>query len=170
MISQRGIEPNPKNIAAVKAMQSPRTQKEAQCPTGRIAALTRFISRTGDRSLPFFKVINKGREFERTPECEKSFQELKSYLKSPQLLVRYGAGDVLQLYLEISESALSSVLIREEAKVQRPIDYVSRVMRGAETRYPLMEKLVYFLIVAARKLKPYFDAHQVEIITDQPLR
>ncbi|GAA0175822.1 hypothetical protein LIER_41983 [Lithospermum erythrorhizon] len=60
--------------------RSPRTQKEAQRLTARITALTRFISRAGDRSLPFFKAIKKGKEFEWTPECEESFQELKAYL------------------------------------------------------------------------------------------
>ncbi|GAA0170813.1 hypothetical protein LIER_24994 [Lithospermum erythrorhizon] len=95
-------------------MQSPQTQKEVQRLTGRITALTRFISRVGDRNLPFFKAIKKGQDFEWTLECEKSFQELKAYLQSPELLARPVAGDVLQLYLAISELAQSSVLIREE--------------------------------------------------------
>ncbi|GAA0151687.1 hypothetical protein LIER_37336 [Lithospermum erythrorhizon] len=43
-------------------------------------------------------------------------------------------------------------------------------MRGAETSYPLMEKLVYALIMPAQKLKPYIEAHLVEVISDQPLR
>ncbi|GAA0185807.1 hypothetical protein LIER_33095 [Lithospermum erythrorhizon] len=89
--------------------------------------------------------------------------------KSPQLLARPVAGDVLQLNLAVSKAALSSVLIREEKKVQRPVYYVSRVMRGAETRYPLAEKVVFALIVAPRKLKPYLEAHLVEVITNQPL-
>ncbi|GAA0149482.1 hypothetical protein LIER_43061 [Lithospermum erythrorhizon] len=121
-------------------MQSPRTQNEVQCLMGRIIALTRFISRSGDMNFPFFKDIKKRREFEWTPECEESLQELKVYIQSPQLLTRPIAGDIL------------------------------RVMRGAETRYSLNEKLVYALIVAAQKLKPYSEAHPVEVITEQPLR
>ncbi|GAA0184542.1 hypothetical protein LIER_31830 [Lithospermum erythrorhizon] len=140
MINQKGIEPNPDKIAVVQAMQSPRTQKE------------------------------KRREFEWTLECEKSFQELKAYLQSPQLLAQSVVGDILQLYLPVSESALSSVLIWEEEKVQKLIYYVSRVMRGAATRYPLMKKPVYALVVVVQKLKPYIEAHPAEVITDQPLR
>ncbi|GAA0142196.1 hypothetical protein LIER_03151 [Lithospermum erythrorhizon] len=52
------------------------------------------LQSVGDRSLPFFKAIKKGREFEWTLEYEKSFQEFKAYLQSPQLLVRPVAGDV----------------------------------------------------------------------------
>ncbi|GAA0186660.1 hypothetical protein LIER_33948 [Lithospermum erythrorhizon] len=75
-----------------------------------------------------------------------------------------------KLYLAVSESALSSVFIREKEKTHRPMYYVIRVMTGVEARYPLTEKLVFPLIEAARKLKPYFEANPVEIITDQPLR
>ncbi|GAA0156714.1 hypothetical protein LIER_14140 [Lithospermum erythrorhizon] len=82
MISQRGIEPNPDKIVAVQVVQSTRTLKEAQRLTRQIEALTRFISRASDRSFPFFKVINKGKEFERTEDCEQSFHELKAYLQS----------------------------------------------------------------------------------------
>ncbi|GAA0173073.1 hypothetical protein LIER_26766 [Lithospermum erythrorhizon] len=56
---QRGIKPNPDKIEAFQAMESPKTQKEAQRLTGRIAALTRFISQAKDRSLPFFKATKK---------------------------------------------------------------------------------------------------------------
>ncbi|GAA0148977.1 hypothetical protein LIER_36838 [Lithospermum erythrorhizon] len=99
-----------------------------------------------------------------------SFQELKAYLQSPQLLAQSVKGEIVQLYLAVSESALSSVLVREEKKVPRPVYYVSRVMRGAEMRYRLTERLVYALIVAAGKLKPYFEAYPMEVVTDQPLR
>ncbi|GAA0139328.1 hypothetical protein LIER_00894 [Lithospermum erythrorhizon] len=62
---------------------SPKTQKEAHRLTGRIVAVTRFISRAGDWSLPFVKAIRKGKEFEWTSNCEKLYQELKQYLQSP---------------------------------------------------------------------------------------
>ena len=61
-------------------------------------------------------------------------------------------------------------MIREEEKVQKPVYYTSRVLRGAEERYPPMEKLAFALVTAARKLKPYFQAHTVVVLTDRPLR
>ncbi|GAA0165832.1 hypothetical protein LIER_21130 [Lithospermum erythrorhizon] len=70
MISQRGIERNPDKIDAVEALQSPKTQKDAQHLTSRIAAMTKFISRAGDQSLPFFKAIKKEKESKWTPNCE----------------------------------------------------------------------------------------------------
>ena len=58
----------------------------------------------------------------------------------------------------------------EEEKVQKPIYYASRALRGAEERYPPMEKLAFTLVTIACKLKPYFQAHTVVVLTDRPLR
>ena len=76
----------------------------------------------------------------------------------------------LFLYLAISPTTVSSALVREEDRVKKPIYYTSRALRGAEERYPLMETLIFALVTAARKLKPYFQAHTVVILTDKPLR
>ena len=47
--------------------------------------------------------------------------------------------------------------------------YASRALRGAEERYPPMEKLAFALVTVAHKLNPYFQAHIVIVHTDKPL-
>ena len=44
------------------------------------------------------------------------------------------------------------------------------MLYGAKERYPSMEKLAFALVTAARKLKPYFQAHMINVLTDKPLR
>ena len=56
----------------------------------------------------------------------------------------------------MSPAAVSMALVREEDKVQKLMYYTSWALRGVEERYPLMEKLAFALVTAARKLKPYF--------------
>ena len=48
--------------------------------------------------------------------------------------------------------------------------YASQALRGVKERYPPMEKLAFALVTVARKLKPYFQAHTVNVLTDKPLR
>ncbi|XP_013616926.1 PREDICTED: uncharacterized protein LOC106323330 [Brassica oleracea var. oleracea] len=79
-------------------------------------------------------------------------------------------GDVLSLYVAVSQAAVSSVLIKEDRGEQNPIFYTSRCMTGPETRYPTLEKMALAVVEAARKLRPYFQSHSVEVLTDQPLR
>ena len=76
----------------------------------------------------------------------------------------------LFLYLAVSPTAISAALVREEDKVQKLMYYTSRALRGAEKRYPPMEKLAFALVIAARKLKPYFQAHTVIVLTNKPLQ
>ena len=79
-------------------------------------------------------------------------------------------GEELFLYLAVSLAAVSAALIKEEEKVQKPVYYASRALHGVEERYPPMEKLAFALVTVARKLKPYFQAHTVVVLTDRPIR
>jgi hypothetical protein len=168
MVSQRGIEANPEKIKAVLEMTPPRTTKEVQSLIGRVAALNRFVSRATDKCLPFFKMLRKA--FIWTDECQKSFEELKRYLTSPPLLSPSQQGEALSLYLAVSPTAVSSALIREDGGTQLPVYYTSKAFQGAEERYPAMEKLALALVIAARKLRPYFQSHKIIVLTNHPLR
>ncbi|KAK3003068.1 hypothetical protein RJ639_018812 [Escallonia herrerae] len=124
----------------------------------RVAALGRFMSKSAEKCLPFFKAIRKAKDFEWTEECQKSFEELKPV-----------TGEDLFLYLSISEVTVSTVLIREEEGKQRPVYYISKVLQDVETRYPRIDKVALALVTSARKLRPYFQSHTIVVLTDQPL-
>ena len=79
-------------------------------------------------------------------------------------------GEELFLYLTVTPYAVSSTLIRKEGKVQKPVYYTSRALRGAEGRYPLIEKLNFALITASRKLRHYFQAHVINVMIDHLLK
>ena len=86
------------------------------------------------------------------------------------VLAKPRIGEDLTLYLSVSENAISSMLVRDEAMAQTPIYYVSKALQDGETRYPEIEKLALALVVAARKLRPYFQAHIILVLTNHPLR
>lgn len=154
VVSQREIEANPEKIQAVLDMQPPKTIKQLQQLTRRIAALNRFISRSIEKCLPFFKILKKA--FIWSDDSEDAFSQLKEYLSNPPLLSRETEGEILYLYLAVSPSALSSALIREDKGVQKPVYFTNRVLHGAEERYPRIEKLAFALVVSAQRLRPYF--------------
>ena len=133
---------------------------------GKVTTLNRFVSKATDKCLPFFRVLRKS--FEWMDECQKAFEDLKKYLSSPPLLSPSMPGEELYLYIAVSQAAVSAALVRNDGRSQRPVYFVSRAFRGAEERYPRMEKLALALITAARKLKPYFQAHIIVVLTDQP--
>ena len=79
-------------------------------------------------------------------------------------------GEELYLYLAVTPHAVSSALVREEGKVQKPVYYTSRALRGVEGRYPQIEKLAFALITASRNLRHYFQAHVINVMTNRPLK
>ena len=168
MVSQRGIEANPEKVRAILDMVSPKTVKEVQRLTGRVAALNRYVSKATDKCLPFFKVLKQ--DFQWKDECEAAFQNLKQYLAKPPLLSLLVEGEDLFLYLVVSQTTVSSALIREESKIQWLVYYTSQAFQGVKAKYPRMEKMAFSLIVAQRKLRPYFQAHTIIIMTDQPIQ
>ncbi|KAK3014874.1 hypothetical protein RJ639_008263 [Escallonia herrerae] len=128
------------------------------------------MARSAERCSPFFKAIRKAKNFVWTDDCQKSFEELKTHLSSPPLLSKPFPGEDLLIYLSVTEVAVSTVLIREEDGVQKPIYYVSKVLQDMETRYPKIDKIALALIISARRLRPYFQSHTIVVLTDQPLR
>ncbi|WZZ59938.1 uncharacterized protein LOC106384627 [Brassica napus] len=170
LVTCHGIEANPKQINALIEMVSPKTKREVQRLTGRVAALNHFISRSTDKCLPFYDTLKGNKKFEWSEECEKAFQQLKRYLATPPVLAKTSGGRTLFLYITVSTTAVSGILIREERGEQKPIFYISKTLLDAETRYPLMEKLAFTVVTSARKLRPYFQSYTIIILTTFPLR
>ena len=74
------------------------------------------------------------------------------------------------MYLAVSASVVSAALIKEEGKKQLPVYYVSQAFQGAKSRYPRIENIAFALIVASRKLRQYFQANPILVITDQLIK
>ncbi|XP_071715219.1 uncharacterized protein [Rutidosis leptorrhynchoides] len=135
-------------------MKSPANKKDVQRLHGCLAALTRFLSKAAEKSLPFMKVLKSCRnkkDFVWTVEAENAFQEVKQLLKTLPTLTSPKEGETLILYLAISKEAISSVLIAERNGVQMPIYFVSKVLQLSETNYPPLHRMVYVLVHTARQ-------------------
>ena len=94
---------------------------------------------------------------------------LKEYLSKPLLLSKPIEGEPLYLYLAVTEYVILGALVREEDKVQWPVYYISKRLVDVETKYPEIEKLALALVIAARKLRPYFHSHSVQVLTNYSL-
>jgi hypothetical protein len=111
LVSHSGIEANPNKVKAIKEMCPPRNLKEMQCLAGCMAALGRFIARSREKALPFFKLMKHTGKFEWTPEADKAFAELKMYLTSPPIMVAPTFREPLLLYIVATLRTTSAVLV-----------------------------------------------------------
>ena len=78
-----------------------------------------------------------------------SIRRIKELPRLTSILAKPEPGEELVLYLAVSLVALAAILVKKKVKIQRPIYYISRVLRDAETKYTKLEKLTYALLIAA---------------------
>jgi hypothetical protein len=140
-----------------------------------MAALNRFISRLGEKALPFFKLLKKTGKFEWTEEAKEAFESLKMYLTSSPILTPPEKNEDMMLYISATSTVVSASIEmeREEEghvyKVQRPVYYISEVLTDLKIRYPHVQKLLYALLITSRKLRHYFESQKITVITNFPL-
>ncbi|XP_074365328.1 uncharacterized protein LOC141706473 [Apium graveolens] len=161
--------PNKSDLRNGKSKISKRFKKLTGC----IAALRKFIPQSSKRCLPFFSAIkaaSKSLHFEWNEECEKNFSELNVFLKNPPILTRPLPNEPLKVYLSASDETVAAVLIQVNEGKEIPVYYICHSLRDAEVRYPQVEKLVYALVVASRKLRHYFQGREMHVLTNQPLK
>jgi hypothetical protein len=113
LVFHRGIEANPDKVKAIKEMRPPCNLKEMQRLAGCMAALGHFIVRSGEKALPFFKLMKRTGKFEWTPKADKAFAELKRYLTSPPVMVAPTFREPFLLYIMATPRTASAVLIAE---------------------------------------------------------
>ena len=139
LISRRGIEANPSKIQAIAEMSPPTNPKEVQRLAGCLSALSRFLAKSTEHSLPFFKTPRVSEPFSWTPECQEAFEALRTHLSRLKTLAMPLPGDGLLLYLSVSASTVSAALVREEksdnhfAPAQKAVYYVLEALAGAKT-------------------------------------
>ena len=99
IVSERGIEANPKKVSAVTNMGPIQDLKGVQRVMGCLAALSRFISRLGEKGLPLYRLLRKSERFVWTPEAKEALTKFKALLTNPPVLVPPTKGEALLLYV-----------------------------------------------------------------------
>jgi hypothetical protein len=159
LVSARVIEANPEKIQATLIMGKPAKLHEVQQLAGRVAALSRFVARLGEKALPFYALMKKlDKKFEWTEEANATFSQLKKVLSTPPVLVARKEREPLLLYIAATHQVVSMVLVVEQSEegkshgVQRPVYFLSEVLSPSKQRYPHYEKLAYSVFTTAQKL------------------
>ncbi|GKA41028.1 reverse transcriptase domain-containing protein, partial [Tanacetum coccineum] len=128
-VNTRGLKVCPDKVDAVLSLTSPKCLKDVQKLNGKLASLKRFLAKSAEKSLPFFKTLKgctKKSDFCWTDEAESSFRQMKHIAKLPMLT-------------------------------------------ALEEKEELIVYLVTARETASKRLRRYFQAHLIIVITDQPI-
>nr|GEY28255.1 reverse transcriptase domain-containing protein [Tanacetum cinerariifolium] len=105
-----------------------------------------------------------------TLDAEKAFKEMKQSIAELPMPTAPKEKEELIIYLTATKEAISAVLMTERDGKQVPIYFISRALQGPKVNYTPMEKLLLALVSASKRLKRYFQAHTIVVITDQPIK
>jgi hypothetical protein len=175
IVSQRGIEPNPKKVASLDRMGPIRDLKGVQKVLGCLSTLSRFISRLGEIGLPLYRLLKKHERFSWTVEAQEALDKLKVTPAHTPILTPPQNGEPLYVYVAVTTQVVSAVIVVERTEeghalpVQRPVYYISEVLSETKARYSQIQKLLYAVVLTRRKLRHYFEAHPVTIVYSFPL-
>jgi len=168
MLTSRGIEANPDKCRALKTMRSPDNLKEVQQLVGKLISFSRFMPRLADKIRPILKLMKKAERFSWNESCEEAFQAVKRILAQPPILSKPVQGTPLLVYLVVSLEVVSVAIVQGKTE-HKPIYFVSRVLQDVETRYQVIEKVALALVHASRRLRLYFQSHEIIVRTDFPI-
>ncbi|GJY88407.1 reverse transcriptase domain-containing protein [Tanacetum coccineum] len=149
-VSTRGLKVCPDKVDAVLSLPFPKCLKDVQKLNGKLASLNS--------------------DFCWTAEAEVAFKHMKRLIAELPMLVAPMEKEELIVYLAATKETVSTVLMTKREAKKMPIYFVSRALRGPEINYTTMEKLVLTLVHASKRLKRYFQAHPIIVITDQPIQ
>jgi hypothetical protein len=157
-------------------MGKPAKLHEVQQLAGRIAALSRFVARLGEKALPFYALMKKSdKKFEWIKEEDAAFSQLKKVLFTPPVLVAPKEREPLLLYIAATHQVVSTVLVVERSEegkahgVQRPVYFLIEVLSPSKQRYPHYQKLAYSVFTTSQKLRQYFAVHPIIVVNEAPL-
>jgi hypothetical protein len=137
-----------------------------------MSALSRFISRLGEKGLPFYKLLKKVDKFQWTSEAQEALDALKKFLTTPPVLKSSRRAkpnqpvEDLMLYISCTTHVVSTALVVERVEeghmypVHHPVYFISEVLGSSKKKYPQVQKLLYAVLLTARKLRHYFDDHK----------
>jgi dsDNA-binding SOS-regulon protein len=94
-------------------MAKPSNRKDVMKLTGMIAALGPFISKLGEKGLPFFKLLKKADKFVWDDKAQKAFEALKESLTTPLIMTPSIPKEALLLYISATTNVVSTILVTE---------------------------------------------------------
>uniref|UniRef100_A0A2N9ENF4 Integrase catalytic domain-containing protein n=1 Tax=Fagus sylvatica TaxID=28930 RepID=A0A2N9ENF4_FAGSY len=172
LVHQRGIDVDPTRASAIATMKPPTTHKELKSFLGKLSYIRRFIPGLAAVTSAFSPLLKKGASFRWSTECQEAFEKVQNIMTKLPTVRAPISGKSLRLYLASNSQAIGALIAQEDGNgVEQPIYYVSRTLKDAESRYSGAERSCLALIYASQKLRHYFLAHKVQLMTkSHPIR
>ena len=168
IISARGIQPDPKKMAAVANMVAPRNVKGVQQFLGVMNWFRKFIPNFSEVAAPLNHLTKKTTEFNWTGECEQAFRQLKELLVTAPILRLPDPRRPFVLMTDASDKQIGAVLLQKDSDDDElhPVSYLSRTLDVHQARYATIEKECLALVWAVQEHRKLLYGQKFLVKTD----
>uniref|UniRef100_A0A2N9H8N1 Uncharacterized protein n=1 Tax=Fagus sylvatica TaxID=28930 RepID=A0A2N9H8N1_FAGSY len=173
LVHNRGIDVDPAKASAIATMKAPTSHKELKSFLGRLSYIRRFIPGLAAVTAVFAPLMKKGVPFIWSTACQQAFEKIQQIMTKLPTVCAPVPGRPLRLYLASNSEAIGGLVAQEDEEgTERPIYYVSRALKDAETRYSGAERACLALIYASQHWPSGScncpNTSQYEITTETP--
>uniref|UniRef100_A0A2N9ENL2 RNA-directed DNA polymerase n=1 Tax=Fagus sylvatica TaxID=28930 RepID=A0A2N9ENL2_FAGSY len=166
LVHQCGIDVDPARASAIATIKPPTTHKEMKSFLGKLLYIRRFIPGLATVTSTFAPLSKKGAPFHWSTKCQEAFEKVQDIMTKLPTVCASISGKPFRLYLTSNSQAIGALIAQENDNgVEQPIYYVSRTLKDAESRYSGVERSCLALIYASQRLRHYFLAYKVQLMT-----
>lgn len=166
IISENGVQPDPKKLEAVKNFPVPKNQKNIKQFLGLAGYYRRFIEGFSNIAKPLTNLLKGGIEFKWNQKEQDSFNTLKNTLCQEPVLQYPDFSKPFIITTDASGTAIGAILSQGPIGKDRPISYASRVLNDAEKNYSTIEKELLAIVYAVKHFRPYLYGKKFVLVTD----
>ena len=172
IVTPAGIRTDPDKVSAIRDMAPPHDVKGVRSFLGMTGYYRQYIPDYARVAQPLVQLTKKHSHFTWTADQQHAWESLRDLLVSTQVMAYPQVGRPYKLYTDACDYAVGAILVQEdEHGVERPIQYISKQLSGAQLKWATIEKEAFAVVHALTKLRPYLYDASFTIHTDhKPLK
>lgn len=166
VISAEGVMADPAKVAAVREWPVPRNQTEVQSFVGLASYYRRFVKGFADIARPLHQLVEKGKRFQWTDDCQRAFDQLKASLITAPVLAYPDPSKPFILDTDARGVGVGAVLSQEEGGHEQVVAYASRALTKQEQKYATTKKELLSMVTFTKHFKHYLLGKEFVLHTD----
>ena len=172
IVSAEGISADPEKVRAIAEMAPPTDVKGIKSFLGMCSYYRQCIPDFSKIAKPLNELTKKYTRFQWGSSQQEAWELLRNHLVSQNIMKFPELDKEFLLYTDACDYAIGAILCQKDDQgVERPIQYISKQLTGAATRWATIEREAYAVIYALKKLRPYLYGSKFTIYTDhKPLK
>ena len=161
-ITRKGIQPIPKKVQAIQALQPPKTRKELRSLIGMINYYRDMWPKRSETLAPLSAMTSSKVKWQWTDVHQKAFEEIKRIITKETLLMYPNFNEIFEIHTDASKTQLGAVI----SQSGKPIAFYSRKLNPAQTRYTTTERELLAIVETLKEFRNILLGQQIKIYTD----